>query len=57
MTDLGCDVKLGLVCGVCGKVDVMVGNHSVAQLIDAAKGKGFKEMEATLEIMGECDLH
>ena len=35
----------------------MVGNHSVAQLIDAAKGKGFNEVEATLEILGECDLH
>ena len=46
-----------LICRDCGKVDVMESNHPVTQLIDAAKGKGFKEMEATLEILGECDLH
>ena len=46
-----------LICRDCGKVDVMESNHPVTQLIDAAKGKGFKEVEATLEILGECDLH
>ena len=57
MTDLGGDVKLGWVCGDRGKVDVMESNHPVTQLIDAAKGKGFKEVEATLEILGECGEH
>ena len=42
MTDLGGDVKVGLVCEVCGKVDVMESNHPVTRLINAAKGKGFK---------------
>ena len=57
MNGLGGNVKMGLVCRNCGKFDVMESNHPVAQLIDAAKGKGFKEVEATLEILGECDLY
>ena len=35
----------------------MESNHPVTQLIDVGKGKGFKGVEATLEILGECDLH
>ena len=57
MTDLGGNVKVGWVCGVCGKTDVMESNHPMTQLIDAAKGKGFKEVEAKLEILGERYLH
>ena len=57
MTDLGGNVKLGWVCWDCGKVDVMESNHPVTQLIDAAKGKGFTEVEATLEFLGGCGEH
>ena len=55
MTVLGGNVKVG--CRNCGKVDVMESNHPVAQLMDAAKNKGFTEVEATLEILGKCDEH
>lgn len=38
-------------------VDVMESNHPVTELIGAAKGKGFKKVDATLEIFGECGEH
>ena len=57
MTDLGGDVKVAWVCGDRGKVDVMESNHQVTQLIDSAKGKGFKEVEAMLETLGACGEH
>ena len=51
MTDLGGNVKVRLVCEVCGKVDVMESNHPVTQLIDSAKGKGLKRWKRRLRFL------
>ena len=45
------------VCLDCGKVDVMERNHPDTQLIGAAKVKGCKEVEGTLEIFEACGEH
>lgn len=46
-----------LICRDCGKDNAMESNHLVTPLIDAEKGKGLIELEATLEILGACGEH
>jgi len=43
-----------LICRDCGKVDVMETSAPVVQLMSAAQSRGYKELEATLEIVGQC---
>jgi len=43
-----------VICRDCGKVDVMDTDAPVTQLLNAAKTQGYKDLEATFEILGHC---
>ena len=43
-----------VLCRKCGRVDVLDVGANIADIVSAANSSGYDDVEATLEIMGQC---
>jgi Fur family zinc uptake transcriptional regulator len=43
-----------LLCRECGKAEILKSDHGLTSIIDAAKSQGLQDVQATLEIVGQC---
>ena len=43
-----------LLCRECGRAEILKSNDGLANIIDTAKSQGLDDVQATLEIVGQC---